>query len=447
MHKYRAFSHIVKGNRHIQMGKVCQDYAVASDAAPNCSVIVVADGHGGDNYFRSDRGAKFIAQSAAAELMDFVADGNPIRLRGVAERQKLMTELFDRILTRWHEQIQADMFDEPFSESQMENVSAKVRQEYLEGKEVERAYGTTLIAVIITERFWIAIQLGDGRCIAIRPDGSCEQTIRFDERCRDNLTTSVCDPDAIKEFRYSFSEQLPAAVFAFTDGVETAFNDMDGVYGFCQELSSTYLKQGKNGLNKAMEQMLPILSKKGNGDDVSIAGLLCLEKLEPITEVLKLEEQLRKSLVQWENAGVSVRDHEKQQHKLQINLDECRSRISKISAQLENETELLENMQEQIRSLQQSCENKEKNIIELKKQLEEEKNLETDLDEKIKLMNDEQQRLKTELDQVANTVETLMDGTEVARKTAEEKKQANGESLFDMEDEEDFTEPWAFVNR
>ena len=54
MHKYRAFSQIVRGYRHVKNGSVCQDYALASDAAPNCSVIVVADGHGGDDYFRSD---------------------------------------------------------------------------------------------------------------------------------------------------------------------------------------------------------------------------------------------------------------------------------------------------------------------------------------------------------------------------------------------------------
>ena len=447
MHKYRAFSHIVRGHRHIKNGSVCQDYALASDAAPNCSVIVVADGHGGDDYFRSDRGAKFITQAAAAELMDFVAETTALQLRGASERQQLMYKLFDRILNRWKEQIEADVFDDPFSESKMENVNPKVREHYLAGEGVENAYGTTLIAIIITEKYWLAIQLGDGRCIAIRADGSCEQPVRVDERCQNNLTTSVCDKDAIKEFRYSFSEQFPAAVFACTDGVEAAFSDMDSTYGFVQELASTYLEKGKNGLNKSMEQILPALSKKGNGDDVSIAGLLCLEKLEPIAEVLQLEEKLRKSVVLWENAGHYIRDHEKEQHRLEISLDECRSRVSVLSKQIEQDNILLEQMQEQIRVLKQSCDEREKQLVKLREKLENEKQLELELDTKVKRMNEEQQRLQTELDEAASNVETLMDGTEIARKTAEEKKKAEGESLFDIDDEEDFTEPWAFINR
>ncbi len=447
MHKYRAFSQIVRGYRHVKNGSVCQDYALASDAAPNCSVIVVADGHGGDDYFRSDRGAKFITQATAAELMDFAAETTVLHLRGASERRELMYKLFDKILARWKEQIEADIFDDPFSETQMENVNPKLKEQYLAGEFIENAYGTTLIAAIITEKYWIVIQLGDGRCVSIRPDGSCEQPVRVDERCQDNLTTSVCDKDAIKEFRYSFSEQMPAAVFAFTDGVEAAFNDMDGAYGFCQELASTYLEKGKNGLIKTMEQTLPTLSKKGSGDDVSIAGLICNEKLEPIAEVLKLEEKLRKSVTEWENAGHYVRDHEKEQHKLQIELDECRSRVSVLSKQIEKDTETLEKMQDQIRLLEHNCNECEIKLYDLKEKLEAEQKLELELDTKVKQMLDEQQRLQTQLDEAASTVENLMDGTEQARKTAEEKKQAEGESLFDVDDEEDFTEPWAFVNR
>lgn len=446
MHKYRAFSQIVRGYRHVKNGSVCQDYAIASDAAPNCSVIVVADGHGGDDYFRSDRGAKFITQATAAELMDFAAETTVLHLRGASERRELMHKLFDRILARWKEQIEADIFDDPFSESQMENVTPKIRQKYLAGEYVENAYGTTLIAAIITEKYWLVIQLGDGRCVSIRPDGSCEQPVRVDERCHDNITTSVCDKDAIKEFRYSFSEQMPAAVFAFTDGVESAFTDMDGAYAFCQELASTYLEKGKNGLTKTMEQILPALSKKGNGDDVSIAGLICLEKLEPISEVLKLEEKLHRSVVKWENAGHNVRDHEKEQHHLELKLDECRSRVSMLSKQIEQDTLALEQMQDQIRLLEHNCNEREIKLDDLHEKLEAEKKLEAELDAKVKQMTDEQQRLQTELDEAANKVETLMDGTEQARKTAEEKKHAQGESLFD-DDEEDFTEPWAFVNR
>lgn len=447
MQKYRAFSQIVRGQKHIEKGSVCQDYALASDAAPNCSVIVVADGHGGDDYCRSDKGARFITQAAATELMDFVCETSVLKLRGVSERQKLIYGLCEGILKRWREQIEADTFDFPFSESNMEKVDPAIRKEYIEGKYVERAYGTTLIAIIITEKFWLAIQLGDGRCISIRPDGSCEQPIRFDERCNDNVTTSVCDEDALKEFRYFFSEQLPAAVFACTDGVEAAFNDIEGAYGFCQEIAFTYLEKGKTGLNSIIEQKLPVISKEGNGDDVSIAGLLCVERLEPISEVLKIEEKLRKTVVEWENAGNIFRNHERDKHQIELKLDEVRANVSQIAKKIENEKNLYEKMMEQIMVLKHNCEEKEKSLDELEKKLKDEKEKEIELEQDYKKMVEEQQILKEQFDVTAIEVETLMTGADKARKNAEDKKKENGESLFETYDDEDFTQPWAFINR
>lgn len=448
MHQYRAFSRMERGHRHIKMGTVCQDYALASDAAPDCSVIVVADGHGGGDYFRSDRGAKFIVQAAMAGLMEFASQTAAVQLRDAAERRKLLRGLFSGILKRWRESLEADMFDEPFSESQMENVSLRCREEYMAGKAVERAYGTTLVAVLVTEHYWLGIQQGDGRCVAVRTDGSCEQPIPWDERCENNITTSVCDPNAVDEFRYSFSERLPAAVFVATDGVDAAYTDMDGTYGFCQTLASIYLSDGRPGLEKAVSEYLPSLSRRGTGDDVSIAGLLCVDRLEPIAEVLHLEEKLRKAAAVWERASHAAQEHEHEQAQARRRLEEHRAEVTHLEARIAQDEDALNRLHEQIQQMQEDADNKQAELDALRVKLGEAGNRETEAEGLANCMDEEQKQLQQALEEAARAVEELMDQTEKARKEAEQKKRESGEAEAEGESYgEDYTEPWAFVNR
>ncbi len=446
MHQYRAFSRVERGYRHIKRETVCQDYALASDAAPGCSVIVVADGHGGGDYFRSDRGAKFVVQAAASELMDFGAEVAAVQLRDPGERRTLLRALFTRIIHRWEDSIAADMFDDPFSETQMENVNLRCRKEYMEGKDVNRAYGTTLVAMLVTEHYWLGIQQGDGRCVAIRADGSCEQPIPWDERCENNITTSICDAKAVEEFRYSFSERMPAAVFVTSDGVDAAYTNMDEMYGFCQQLASIYLEDGRQGLEKALGEFLPNLSKRGTGDDVSIAGLLCVDLLEPVTEVLDLEEKLRRASASWEFAGHDMREHESEQTEAQRALDEVRAEISHLESRRVKDEEDLQHLQEEIEQLQENANKKDAELQQLREKIKKAKEQETEAQKRVDFLEKERQALQKVLDDAAHTVEYLMDESDRVRKQAAAQKRKNNEAEEESY-EEDYTEPWAFVNR
>lgn len=446
MHQYRAFSRVERGYRHIKMGSACQDYALASDAAPDCSVIVVADGHGGGDYFRSDRGSKFIVQAAMAGLMEFGSKVMAVQLRDPAERRKLLRELFAGILKRWKESIEADMFDEPFAESQMENVSLRCREEYMAGKGVERAYGTTLVAVLVTEHYWLGIQQGDGRCIAVRTDGSCEQPIPWDVRCENNITTSICDPNAVDEFRHSFSERMPAAVFVTSDGVDAAYADMDGTYGFCQTQASIYLNDGRPGLEKAVGEYLPNLSKRGTGDDVSVAGLLCVDKLELIADVLRLEEKLRKAAVVWERASKAVQEHESEEGQAKRRLEEYRADVTHLESHIAQDEDALKRLEEKISQLQDDAAAKRAELDALRIKLGQAQTRETDAEGVAGRMEEEHKQLQDSLEKAAGVVETLMDAVEKARKEVKQKKREHGEENEENYGE-DYTEPWAFVNR
>ncbi|MBS7224423.1 MAG: protein phosphatase 2C domain-containing protein [Clostridiaceae bacterium] len=447
MQSYRAFSRVERGHRHVKSGTVCQDFALATDASPGCSVIVVADGHGGADYYRSDRGARFIVQATAAALMEFGAEAQVSQLRDLGERRALLRALFEKILAKWKESIEADLFDDPIAESQMEGVSQAARQQYLEGQGVERAYGTTMIAALVTEKYWIGLHQGDGRCIAVRTDGSCEQPIPWDERCVANITTSICDENAADEFRHCFSETPPAAVFLCSDGVEGAYPDMDGTYGFCQTLSSIYLSDGRPGLERAVAEYLPELSRRGTGDDVTVAGLLCVDKLEPIDEVLHIEEHLRKSTVLWEQASRDVKAHEHEQSQVKIALEENRAEVSHLEKLIAQHQEEVDQMHERIRQLEEEVENKTADLDGLRVLLKEAQGQGKEIEEKDGWMDAEHKRLHTRMEETAAEVERLMDEVEQARERVVQKRRESGQPPETENYGEDFTEPWAFVNR
>jgi hypothetical protein len=97
--------------------------------------------------------------------------------------------------------------------------------------------------------------------------GEFSAPIPDDGQCVFNFTTSLCADDAIQSFRSYASDVLPEAIFLITDGVVNSFKDEKGVY----ELLRKFLESRDA---EELKEFLPILSKKGSGDDVSIAGII-----------------------------------------------------------------------------------------------------------------------------------------------------------------------------
>nr|WP_325259802.1 protein phosphatase 2C domain-containing protein [uncultured Oscillibacter sp.] len=212
MKQFLKFAHSVQGANHLRDRKVCQD---ASRAYENgwMSVISVADGHGSDNYPRTDRGSKFAVDAALEAIKEFAKavrqEAPQDAINNFAEQNDRLRDLELNILRRWHESVDRDIAAHPFCEGELEKVSEKYREIYCDEKSPRRkkAYGTTLIAICVTEDYWFGLQIGDGKCFAVGWDGACTEPIPWDEDCQGNITTSICDTNAMEEFR-SFWDSL-----------------------------------------------------------------------------------------------------------------------------------------------------------------------------------------------------------------------------------------------
>ena len=263
----------VIGASHIKSGTVCQDFSLSCEL-PDRRISVVCDGHGGADYFRSDRGSRFAAEA----FTECMKDPDVISVLSAAATQKQQSirieQLIKSIIARWNELVERDIKEQSFGEDELSDVSEKARKRYETGQRLQSAYGTTLIGVMLAENFWLGLQIGDGKCVAISKDGEFTQPIPWDEECFLNVTTSLCDENAAKEFRYCFSRTLPAAVFIGSDGIDDCFAGDEKLYDFYRLALKSFAQTDEATAVSQLKDYLPTLSEKGSGDDMSVGILV-----------------------------------------------------------------------------------------------------------------------------------------------------------------------------
>ena len=270
---YRAFHLTVIGASHIKSGTVCQDCSQSCEKT-ECRLVVVCDGHGGADYFRSDRGSKL----AAATFTDCMENPDLIAALSAAatekQRKSRIEQLIKSIIARWNSLVEQDMRQHPFDEDELSGVSEKARRRYEAGERLQAAYGTTLIGAVLAENFWLGLQIGDGKCVAVSETGEFTQPIPWDEECFLNVTTSLCDENAAKEFRFCFSRTLPAAVFIGSDGIDDCFAGDERLYDFYRVTLKSFAETDEETAIAQLKEYLPTLSEKGSGDDMSVGILV-----------------------------------------------------------------------------------------------------------------------------------------------------------------------------
>ena len=282
-----------QGYNHKKSKKVCEDYS-DSFSDKDMRIIVVADGHGSNNYPRAQWGSRFAVSSALKMIKDFINDVdpsvvNPSDSSHISTRAQtdLFRQLEASILKHWHSKVNAHFNKNPLSEKELESVSEKHKEQYLKGEKIAKAYGTTLIAFAITEKYSFGLQIGDGLCVTFDDQLSANTPIPEDEKCFLNVTTSICDDDAIDEFRHCVYTDYPTAVFLGTDGIDDSYSSKEQLFEVYKSMLSLYTKYDEKKANTEIKKYLPTISKKGSGDDVSIAYAINLTKLNEFKDTFE----------------------------------------------------------------------------------------------------------------------------------------------------------------
>ncbi|MBR4569645.1 MAG: protein phosphatase 2C domain-containing protein [Candidatus Riflebacteria bacterium] len=335
---YYQFCQSVIGYSHRVRNLPCQDACkTISNEETNLMIIAVADGHGSEPL--SQTGSKIVVESACKNIADFVKELNntdiiksfkslsksiycginpEVKNNGFAISkpfyvndsgyQKIINEklITEEALNEFS--IISDFFN---ALSKLEKFivydwCTKVTEDFsnIKDKEPEKLkeyninesdfnnpyhlYGTTLLAAAISEEYWFAIQIGDGTCLALFDENNdysefkqINQPIPDDERCYNNITTSICDSDSYLEFRHSVGTKLPQAIFLGSDGIENSFScdnrkqELQSLQNFYIDLIKDFSEDTtKEKRNENLSEKLKNLTEDYSGDDMAIAGLI-----------------------------------------------------------------------------------------------------------------------------------------------------------------------------
>lgn len=296
-----AFHLTKQGASHIKKNKECQD-ASLSFSNEEYAIAIVCDGHGGDDYVRSATGASLACGIAMKNIVSFLHDVNKDELQ--TYHDQMFKTLEASIIAGWSTAIYDDYSQRPFTEEELSVLSEKAKKKYLEGK-IDSAYGTTLIAVVLTTEFWFGLHIGDGKCVAINREGQFGQPIPWDEKCFLNATTSLSDSNAINNFRHFFSYKLPAAIFIGSDGIDDCFKNDQQLYSLYRTVLYSFATSDLEAAKADLGDYLPRLSAKGSGDDVSIAAVMDLSIIGELDTIKEYDREKEKARVE-ENARIAA---------------------------------------------------------------------------------------------------------------------------------------------
>jgi hypothetical protein len=310
MKNIRVFNSTATGESHKATNKVCQDSSASFEDSENgLFICAVSDGHGGDMYFRSDRGSKLLTKITIDTIRQFIEniDGNLFAVpftaisarttevkekidRKVTSQDEAVRRLFSSILSQWNDGITKDWSEDPPTTEEMQTakVPESAIKSFLEGKGTEFAYGCTLIAFARTPVYWFAIQLGDGKCIAFNSNAIWSEPIPWDEQCSGSKTTSTCEINPLDNLRYCYGNtDFPVALFIGSDGLDGAYGNMDDLALFYSAILKSFAKDGFKKTIKEIDESLPKLSAIGiSRDDMSLAGVIDMDEIPMLYPLL-----------------------------------------------------------------------------------------------------------------------------------------------------------------
>lgn len=298
-----------QGESHKVDDKPCQDASFSAVYDDGLAIAIVCDGHGGERYFRSDVGSRMATEVITESVKTFVANidkslfvgksytaQEAITSEEVVKKQTpidiAFRQLFSSIIYQWNLRIEEHAKNTPISDWEQQHVPQKYLDELHTSETFEKLYGCTLMVYAQTPEYWFAFHLGDGKCISFQQEPLWSFPIPWDERCFLNKTTSLCDSNAINEFRYCYEGDgyFPMAVFLGSDGMDDSFGEDPNLVNFYIQIIKMLVTEGRDATIASIESDLPQLSKIGSKDDMSVAFLYNIDELKAhITDFIQYQ--------------------------------------------------------------------------------------------------------------------------------------------------------------
>lgn len=456
MENIKIFHAITRGDSHIAKNMPCQD-AVDTYEDLNKGVIIgaLSDGHGSKEYFRSDVGSKILVRIAIDTLKAFeseidkevfqeklitrgtlnssINDVNPkqsinqtssivaFNIPSLAHNDQQINQIIKSIIARWHIEISEHWRENPPSEGQLNDLGLSVERIklFLENTDIQIAYGCTLIAFLRTRKYWLVIQIGDGKCMAFDNEMNQVETIPNDPLCYGNITTSMCQDDAYFNFRYAYGNLFPAALFIASDGLDGCFSPVEfmaieSLKKLYHDVVESFLENGQEKGLEELNNALPLWSAAGfTKDDISLAAWIDYSSSNQLLKAIldhKIEDLKKKT----EAFEIEILEESLLLNQFQEKIDQKAKELSEIEKKIDQ-------LNNKVGKSQAVIEKYKESINSLKKQLQ--KNEKNQSEEQLRFLEDtlEQKALVLELDSLKKEINDLFRISSNKKKSISEK--------------------------
>jgi len=282
---WTTFGASVRGSSHMRDGLPNQD-AIAllpedtgSASIRNCPIIAaVSDGHGSKRYIRSEHGARLAVKSVTAVLREFY--GKYANAGNVSSVKREAEETIPRLLvSEWRNAVDEHLATQPFTEDEYAALTdagfTNCHDEL--SADPHRAYGATLIGVLVTQAWLLYAQLGDGDILAVDSLGVASRPIpRTSDDPVGEETHSLCQAHAYRfvQIRVAPLEDIysPAMILASTDGLSKSYIHDKGFLQIGGDLLKMIQTDGIDSVKSQLPGLLDEVSQAGSGDDITLAG-------------------------------------------------------------------------------------------------------------------------------------------------------------------------------
>ena len=370
MNKYNAYNCTVIGQRYLDKGKPCEDSSISYNNN-NIHIAIVADGHGDKKCFRSNIGSKLACDISLEKLKDFSFalqnENVESSIFDSSKSEKLISNLFCSIVGCWKERVLEHLSDNPPSDEEYESAGSNNAAIYKASKGLSHIYGTTLIAMLMTETYLLFLHQGDGRCVVMYDDGRIEQPVPWDPRCEGRNTASLCDEDVLSHWRYhlvNLSEESIVACYSVSDGIEDSFETQKELNAYLCMHAADYCDLGWETYMETLPTHFAMLTKKGSQDDISIGCIINPEMAKKHVKRYRLINEFYVTKSENRKANERLNSMKRKTDYLTQKLQNAQSAFDEVQSEESISLSLIEklriSLKNQTEDLNQTTEKKEK---------------------------------------------------------------------------------------
>ena len=258
-----------RGAAHVAVRTPNQDSVAVEPAGAGGVVTAVADGHGHSRHLRSARGSRLAVSVGCLVGLEFAGK---VPTRGDASQIAKLAQdfLVPTIVARWREAVLADVAADPFTDAEQDRRRP--------GDDPTIAYGSTLLLCAALDQWLVLAQIGDGDVVGVRGDGTALLPVPADPQLDGLVTTSLCGPEALDDFRVAVVDTtrtpLLAAMLA-TDGYGNAQVVEEWPSSFSKDLAVLLRERDMRWLAGQLPGWAArCASADGSADDTTVALLI-----------------------------------------------------------------------------------------------------------------------------------------------------------------------------